>query len=65
MAENSKDGGMASLEGDVGKITQNLDIVRDFMGLIRKIESFPDMRECSYDETRSLYQAVSEDKDRR
>lgn len=49
--------------GSVDHIKTNLNTRIDFLDLIKKIDSLPEMKRCSYEEIRCLYQAISNGRD--
>lgn len=48
---------------EVQDIRENLDIMKDFLDLVKKIDSLPEMNRRSCEESRSLYEAVSQGRD--
>jgi len=44
---------------EVKALKLNLNVTKSFLDLVKKIDSLPDMKKTTYDQTRSLYQAVS------
>jgi outer membrane protein assembly factor BamD (BamD/ComL family) len=48
----------------MGDITLHVTMTREFLDLIKRLEALPEMQKCTYDETKSLYQAVSKNKDK-
>ena len=44
---------------EVKALKLNLNVTKGFLDLVKKIDSLPDMKKTTYDQTRSLYQAVS------
>ncbi|MBU0698632.1 MAG: DUF1566 domain-containing protein [Proteobacteria bacterium] len=44
---------------EVKALKLNLTVTKGFLDLVKKIDSLPDMKKTTYDQTHSLYQAVS------
>jgi len=48
---------------EVTSLKINLNITKGFLDLVQHLDALPDMKKTAYDETRSLYQAVSKGRD--
>jgi hypothetical protein len=60
MDENSILECLDSKSQEVEDIRKNVDITKDFLDFVKKIDSLPEVNKRSSEESRSLYEAVSE-----
>ena len=63
MAKNNVSAGNQAASKGLTEIMVTLNITRDFLTLVELLNTLPNMQKTPYDVTRSLYQAVSQDRD--
>jgi type II secretory pathway pseudopilin PulG len=59
MADEKYFGNPEETDQEIGDITLHLNTTREFLDIIKQLDSIAGMHKCSYDETRSLYQAIA------
>ena len=63
MSKNIVSTGNQAASKELTEIMVTLNITRDFLTLVELLNTLPNMQKTPYDVTRSLYQAVSQDRD--
>ncbi len=59
MAEHTGTDRISAISSDLEHITEDLEVVRGFVGLIRTLEKLSDMADYAYDQAQNRYHAVS------
>lgn len=63
MTEQTTSTGTGSTSRELSDLLISLNVTRDFLTLVELLDALPDIQKTPYNVTRSLYQAVSQDRD--